>query len=287
LSPAPLKHRATVADPLEGRAVIVRSIAWISEKGGTAKTTCAINVGAALAKRGKRVLLVDCDPQASATLVLTEGRQAEPPTLADVLLGRADPLDALRPTRWPELTLLPAVAALADVALVVANEVGRECRLRAALAEISGYDVAILDTNPARSMLSVNALVAAQELLIPVDPGLFALAGLGSLLEAAEQARRYLGAASRVAGIVLTRTRRDNVSRDVERELRERFGPLVLKTTIPQAVAIEEAHGRFTSVLDYAPGSPGAKAYAALAAEILEHGERSQARAGTVARDVA
>jgi hypothetical protein len=117
----------------------------------------------------------------------------------------------------------------------------------------------------------------------PVDPRIFALAGLGTILEAAEQARRYLGASCHVAGIVLTRTRRDNVSRDVEHQLRERYGSLVMVTTVPTVVAIEEANSRFLSVLNHAPSSPGAKAYVALAEEILGDGKRSQGRSGHIA----
>jgi chromosome partitioning protein len=262
----------------------MRSIAWISEKGGTAKTTSAINSAVGLAKRGNRVLLIDTDPQANASLVLLSGQPAEPPTLASVLLGDALAADAVRPTRTPGLDLLPADVSLADASVALANMIGREARLRAALAAVEpSYDFLILDTSPTRSVLTINALTCVAEVLIPVEPGLFSLSGLGQLQAAIEDVRRYLGNHRlRISGIILTRTRNDGVSRDVEAQLRAAFGELVYRTVVPSSVKVEEAHGRFLSVLDYAPRSTGAKAYEALVAEIIAHG-RTEIGAGTAA----
>lgn len=259
----------------------MRSIAWISEKGGTGKTTSAINSAVGLAKRGNRVLLIDTDPQANASLVLLEGNPAGPPTLAAVLLGDADAAESIRATRTPGLDILPADVALADASVSLANMIGRENRLRAALAPVeSAYDFILLDTSPTRSLLTINALTTVQEVLIPIEPGLFSLSGLGQLQAAVEDVRRYLGnRALRIAGLVLTRTRRDNVSRDVEAQLREAFGELVYRSAVPSNAKVEEAHGRFLSVLDYAPRSPGAKAYLDLVEEIISDG-RTQKRAG-------
>lgn len=260
----------------------MRTIAWISEKGGTAKTTSAINTAVGLAKRGGRVLLIDTDPQANASLVLLAGEPAGPPTLADVLLGHADATDAIRPTRTAGLDILPADVSLADASVALANQIGREARLRAALAGLGpDYDFAIVDTSPTRSVLTINVLVFAAEVLIPIEPGLFSLSGLGQLQGAIEDVRRYLGNDRlRISGLVLTRTRHDGVSRDVEAQLRATFGALVYRATVPTSVKVEEAHGRFLSVLDYAPRSTGARAYEALVAEIIEHG-RAQIGTGT------
>jgi len=260
----------------------MRSIAWISEKGGTGKTTSAINSAVGLAKRGNRVLLIDTDPQANASLVLLEGKPAEPPTLAAVLLGEASAEEAIRAARIPRLDILPADVALADASVALANMIGRENRLRTALAPVeSAYDFILLDTSPTRSLLTINALTTVREVLIPIEPGLFSLSGLGQLQSAVDDVRLYLdNRALRIAGLILTRTRRDNVSRDVEAQLREAFGELVYKSAIPSNAKVEEAHGRFQSVLDYAPRSPGAKAYLDLVEEILSHG-RTQERAGT------
>jgi chromosome partitioning protein len=264
----------------------MRSIAWLSEKGGTAKTTCAINCAVGLAKRGSCVLLADLDPQANASLVLLEGKPAGPPTLGAVLLGEVEATEAIRPTHIPRLDILPSDVSLADASLELSNMIGRENRLRAALMPVeSAYDFLILDTSPTRSLLTINALTTVQEVLVPIEPGLFSLSGLGQLQAAVEDVRRYLDNKSlRVAGLVLTRTRRDNVSRDVEQHLRATFGELVHRATIPSNAKVEEAHGRFQSVLDYAPRSPGAKAYLELVEEIVAHGRtRAQDGAGNAA----
>jgi chromosome partitioning protein len=252
----------------------MRRIAWSSAKGGTGKSSSAINVAVALAKAGRRVLLVDLDPQANTSLVMLQGRAPEPPTLGAVLLGEASAAESIRSTRTPGLRVLPSDVSLADANLELANQIGRENRLRAALADVENrFDVAVIDTPPTRSLLTINALTASAEVLIPVEPSLFALSGLGQLQADVDDVRRFLGNASlRIAGILLTRTRRDSVCRDVEAHLRETFGELVFKTTIPTSVKVEEAHGRFLSVIDYAPRSPGAVAYQSLALEILSHG---------------
>jgi chromosome partitioning protein len=264
----------------------MRRIGFVSEKGGVAKTTTAINVAVGLARRGHRTLLVDVDPQANASLVLTEGRGAAPPTLGAVLLGEAEAADAIRPTAVEGLDLLPADVSLADANLALADQIGRERRLRVALEAVEGgYDFVLLDTSPQRSLLTVNALCYIAEAIVPVDPGLFAVAGLGQLQAAVEDVRRYLdNRALRIAGLVLTRTANNNVSRDVEAQLRGMFGELVHPTAIPTNAKVEEAHSRYQSVLDYAPRSAGAKAYAALVEEIIDHGHRTQDGARIAAR---
>jgi chromosome partitioning protein len=268
----------------------MRSIAWLSEKGGTAKTTSAINSAVGLAKLGRRVLLVDADPQANATMVLLEGRPAEAPTLAHVLIDRADAADAIRPTRTGGLDVLPSDTLLADANVALASEPGRERRLKRALAGLdAGYDFVVIDTSPQRTLINVNVLNYVGEVLCPVDPGIFALSGLGTLREAVAEVARHLdNRALRLGGLVLTRTQRDNITRDVEAQLRGTFGGLVFRTTIPGATKIGEAHARFLSVLDYAPRSSGAQAYKALVAEIIGHGQVigiGGCAAGTAAAD--
>ena len=256
----------------------MRRIAWLSEKGGTGKTTSALNTAAGLGRRGCRVLVVDCDPQGNASLVLTEGQGAEAPTLGAVLMNEADADEAIRPTHWQGVDLLPADVTLADANLALASEIGRERRLRVALREAErDYDVIILDTSPQRSLLSVNALSYVDEVYVPVDAGLFSLAGLGQLQAAVDDVRAYLdNAMLRIAGLLLTRTGANNVSRDIEARLRDLFGGLVLGTSIPTNAKIEEAHSRYQSVLTYAPRSTGAKAYEAVIEEILAHGQRTE-----------
>jgi chromosome partitioning protein len=264
----------------------MRRIGFVSEKGGVAKTTTAINVAVGLARRGYRTLLVDVDPQGNASLVLMEGRGSDPPTLGAVLLNEAEAADAIRSTAVPGLDILPADVSLADASLALADQIGRERRLRVALEDVEGhYEYVLLDTSPQRSLLTVNALCYIAEAIVPVDPGLFAVAGLGQLQAAVEDVRRYLdNRALRIAGLVLTRTANNNVSRDVEAQLRGMYGELVHPTAIPTNAKVEEAHSRYQSVLDYAPRSAGAKAYAALVEEIIAHGRRTQDGARITAR---
>jgi chromosome partitioning protein len=255
-----------------------RRIAWLSEKGGVGKTTSAINTAVGLAKLGHKTLVVDSDPQGNSSLVLLGGLPVEAPTLHQVLVDQVDAVEAIRPTGVPELDILPADASLADANLSLAGELGRERRLRVAMEGVENtYDFIIIDTSPARSLLTVNVMCYVREILVPVDPGLFSLSGLGQLQTAVDQVRRFLdNRALRIAGIVLTRTARSNVAREVEARIREQFGDLVHPTTIPNATAIEEAHSRFQSVLDYSPRSVGAKAYASLVGEIIVNGQRTQ-----------
>jgi chromosome partitioning protein len=256
----------------------MRSIAWLSEKGGTGKTTSAINTAVGLAKLGHKVLLIDADPQANATMVLLGGEEAEPPTLTEVLTNKADAGDTIRKTATPRLELLPAVPLLADTNVFLASEPGRERRLRLALRGVDeAYDFVVIDTSPQRTLINMNVLNYVAEVYCPVDPGIFSLAGLAKLQEAVALVVRYLdNAALRIVGLVLTRTRRDNISRDVEAQLRATFGALVCETAVPDNTKIGEAHARFMSVLDYAPRSLGATAYEALTREIIAHGQRTQ-----------
>jgi chromosome partitioning protein len=258
----------------EGR-LPVRSIAWMSEKGGSAKTTCAVNTAVCLAKSGLRTLCLDCDPQGNATMVLLGGREPEGPTLFHVLTDDTDAGGTVIPTTTPGLDLIPSDARMADANSILAGEVGRERRLRLAMRGVDeAYDFVIVDTSPQRSVINANVLNYVAEVLAPVDPGIFSLAGLVKLQGAVAEVVRFLdNQALRVAGLVLTRATNDNLARDVEGQLRSTFGPLVYKTVVPASTKVGEAHARFLSVLDYAPRSPGAKAYQALTREIIDHGQ--------------
>lgn len=256
----------------------MRSIAWLSEKGGTGKTTSAVNTAVGLAKRGNKVLVIDCDPQANATMVLLGGKEAEPPTLTEVLTNRADAGDTIRKSTVPRLDILPAVPLLADTNVLLASEYGRERRLKLAMRGVEeDYDYVVIDTSPQRTLINANVLNYVAEVYCPVDPGIFSLAGLVQLQgSVAEVVKNLENQTLRIVGLVVTMTRRDNISRDVEAQLRATFGKLVCETVIPDNIKVGEAHARYMSVLDYAPRSPGAKAYADLTAEIIAHGKRSE-----------
>jgi chromosome partitioning protein len=253
----------------------VRSIAWLSEKGGSGKSTCAINTAVALAKSGRRVLVIDADPQANSTMVFLKGRGADAPTLCNVLTNEADAEDAIRSTDTPNLDILPADGMLADANVLLVNELGREKRLRLAMQDVGqDYDYIIVDTSPQRTLINVNVLNYVGEVYCPIDPGVFGIAGLLKLREAVDGVVRFLDNPTlRIAGLVVNRVQRDNLSRDTESQLREAFGPLVATTTIPASTKIGEAHSHYLSVLDYAPGTAGAKAFEALTREIIGDGE--------------
>jgi chromosome partitioning protein len=266
----------------------VRKIAFVAEKGGVGKTSIAVNVSVGAARRGLRTLVIDADPQGNATLALTGGQGAgDGPTLADVLMGDAGPAEAIRRTTTAGLHLLPADARLADAAVALVNELGRERRLRQALDAVGGFDLAVIDTAPTRGLLTINALAACDDVYAPCDPGLFALAGLASLRDMIAMVGKHLDApALRLAGVILSRAGRDNLSRDTLARLREAFGPLVLDAVIPAAVAVGEANARGLAVADHAPGSAVAKAFEALVAEIIDgKAERAGGGGGRAAED--
>ena len=260
----------------------MRSIAFVSEKGGVAKTTSVLNVAAGLAKKGRRVLVVDTDPQGNASYVLLRGEKAQRPALFEVITGETEADEAIVRTHIKGVDILPADHTLADATVVLATEVGRERRLRAALEGVDGrYEFVLVDTAPTRSVLTTNVLNYVHELIVPFTPGLFGVLGLGQLQEDVAQVRRFLeNKALRIGGIVLTQTDKNNVHRDLEDQLRGLFGDLVFKTKVPRSIKIEEAHARHEPVLTYAPKSGGAEAYKALTLEILAHVHGQENRDG-------
>jgi chromosome partitioning protein len=266
-----------------------RRIAFISEKGGVGKTITALNVAVILARRGERVLLIDSDPQGNSSYVLA-GEEPDPPTLGQILLGSAEAGDAIRGTGVPGLDVLPARDDLADANDQISSRIGRERLLAQAMEECEAdYGYILLDTTPARSLLTVNALTYVQEAIIPVDPSVFAMIGLGKLQGVVEEVRKLLNRRLRISGIVVTKTTNTKVSRDVEAQLRGHFGAIVFAATIPTNVKVEEASSRRTVVVDYAPDSAGAVAYQQLAREIADGSvsERSKGRTGRKHLDAA
>jgi chromosome partitioning protein len=265
----------------------MRKIAMVSLKGGVGKTVSAVAVAVGLAKRGVRVLLIDADQQANSTWSLGAGQGGAPPTLASVLTKQASAVEAIRPTNTPGLELLPADGSLGGVNVALATELGRDTRLRSALTPIDGqYDFIVFDTGPQLTTVLVNVLVYAAEVIVPLDPGVYAMLGLVALEETIAEVREaYSNHALHMGGLLLTKVSRNNVCRDVETELRSRFGPLVFKTTVPLSTKIEEANTRGLSVVDYAPKSPAAVAYTELVTEIMNHGQSSKrSRGATVGR---
>jgi chromosome partitioning protein len=258
----------------------MRSIGFVSAKGGVAKSTTTINLAVGLARAGHRVLVVDTDPQGNCSYVFLRGEPPRHPTLYEVLIGDATAAEAIVPTHFDGVDLLPADAQLADAMVVLAAEVGRERRLRLAMAGTAeAYDFVLVDTAPTRSILTTNVLNFIGEIIVPITPGLFGLLGLGQIQDDVAQVRRYLENHDlRIGGILLTQTDRNTVHADVDRQLREMFGDIVFTAKIPRNIRVEEAHARHEPVLTFAPRSEGAKAYADLVKEVLSDGQRQETR---------
>jgi chromosome partitioning protein len=256
----------------------MRTIACLNWKGGSGKTTTAMSLAVGLAQRlpkRQRVLLVDSDPQYNATLLMLGGATPEAPTLTDVLLTDASAVDAIRATRVDRLDILPADGRLAECTVLLADELGRERRLRLALRSIEQtYSVCVVDSPPQLSLLTVNILQAVTEVIVPIDPGLFAIAGLGRLGETVDRVRHHLEHPDlAIVGLLLTRATKNKITQGLEAQLREAYGELVYRAVIPSAIAVEEAHASYRTIMEWAPQSPVAKAYGELVTEVLNYGK--------------
>ena len=255
----------------------MRKIAFVCEKGGTTKSTSAAAIAVGLAKRGHKTLLVDADQQGNLTWTMSGGQGAAPPTLASVLTRESSAVEAIRATTTPNLDLLPADGSLGGVNVALAQELGRDTRLRSGLSPIeSSYDFCLIDTGPQFNTILANVLVWAVEVIVPLDTSVYAVLGLVQLQSTiAEVKEAYGNQALHIAGLILAKVSKNNVARDVESELRSRFGSLVFDATIPMSVKVEEAASRGTTVMDYAPTSPAAVAYQKIV-EVLDHGQSKQ-----------
>lgn len=244
-------------------------LAIANQKGGVGKTTTAINLAAALAALDKRILLVDCDPQGNATRGL--GRTAERPNLYHVLVDEAAIGDAIRPTGFPNLDILPANRDLVGVEVEFVGLERWERVLGERLKAIPpGYDYVLLDCPPSLGHLTVQALTAAQGVLVPLQCEYFALEGVSELLATIDRVRAGLNPGLELYGILLTMyDDRMNLTRDVESEVRKHFPNETFATVVPRSVRLAEAPSHGLSILQYDIKSRGGEAYLALARELL------------------
>ncbi len=244
-----------------------------NQKGGVGKTTTAVNVAACIAEAGYPTLMVDIDAQANATVGLGAPKDAEP-NVYDVLGGRATIAEATRDTDIDGLRLVPAHPDLAGANVELPRQAGSEGLLRDALAGTrEQYEYVILDCPPSLGPLTVNALVAADRVIVPVQTEYFALEGLAGLLDTLALVQRELNPRLTVAGMLLTKhDGRTRLARDVEREVREHFPSLVFDTVIPRNVRVGEAPSFGRPVTHHDPHCPGADAYFELAKEVAARG---------------
>jgi chromosome partitioning protein len=247
--------------------------ALANQKGGVGKTTTAVNVAACIAEAGYPTLLVDIDPQANATVGLGVPKDTEP-SVYDVLAGRADAADALHETAIERLRLLPASPDLAGANVELPRQPGSERRLRDALAPVRDqFAYVLLDCPPSLGPLTVNALVAADRVIVPVQTEYFALEGLAGLLDTLQLVQRELNPRLTIAGMLLTmHDARTRLGRDVEREVREHFPALVFETVIPRNVRVGEAPSFGLPVIHHDPHCAGSDAYFELAKEVAARG---------------
>jgi len=251
-------------------------LAIVNQKGGVGKTTTAINLAAALALLGHSILLIDCDPQANTTggLGFRRQKEDEPQRLSiyDVLLGPSTVADAALPTAIPTLSLVPGSKNLIGATIEMVGLERREYRLREAIEPIRGnYTFILLDCPPALDLLTLNALVAADGLLVPLQAEYFALEGISELMSTLDRVAQAFNQDLGLEGVLLTMyDDRTNLAQQVTQNLQEFFGEKLLRTTIPRNIRLAEAPSHGLPVALYDPRSRGAEAYAELAREILE-----------------
>jgi chromosome partitioning protein len=243
-------------------------VAIANQKGGVGKTTTAINLAAGLASLGRRILLVDLDPQANATTGVGIEHRGVEKSVYDCLVGSNDAQSVIRKTDYPNLDLIPSTIDLAGAELELVSAIARETKLRSTLERLHGYDVIFIDCPPSLGLLTVNAMTAAESILIPIQCEYYALEGLSQLLRNVELIRASLNPGLAISGIVLTMyDARTKLSEEVAGEVRKHFGEKVFTTIIPRSVRLSEAPSYGQPAIAYEPSARGAKAYMWLAEE--------------------
>jgi chromosome partitioning protein len=266
----------------------MRIVAIVNQKGGCGKTTTAINTAAAFAELGKRVLLVDSDPQAHATIGLGCDPDGLDKTIYEVLTRPNTPLSSVvRPTGVAGLSVAPCSVLLASAELELIGRPGKELLLARALQTVrDSYDLCVIDCPPSLGILTLNALVTSTDIIVPVQMHYYALEGLRRLLETARiiQQRFHPYAVENIGVLLTFIEERTTFCRQIQQQMREVFGPLVFNTVIHRNIRLAEAPSAGESVLTYAPQSKGAADYRSLAAEILRTSPMAEGPAAGKAR---
>jgi chromosome partitioning protein len=259
---------------------VSRVIAVANQKGGVGKTTTSVNLSASLAATRRRVLLVDLDPQGNATMGSGVDKHALAKSCCDVLLGRAALKDVIQALPNHGFSILPANADMTEAEMRLRDLPVGDFALKTALATVQHeFDYVLLDCPPALSKLTINALVAANGVLIPMQCEYYALEGLSALVDTIQTIRRVINPDLDIEGLLRTMyDQRNNLSEDVSAQLLEHFPDKVYRTIIPRNVRLAEAPSHGLPIIGYDPASAGAKAYLALAGEILRRHDGGQMR---------
>jgi chromosome partitioning protein len=253
-------------------------MAVANQKGGVGKTTSTVNLAAALVQHGLRVLVIDLDPQGNASTAFSVAHHAGVPSMYDVLVGEKSLVEvAVEVADLPGLRCCPATIDLAGAEIELVSVVAREWRLQRAIAALADVDYVLIDCPPSLGLLTLNAMVASPEVLIPIQCEFYALEGLSQLLRNVELVKSHLNPDVHVSTILLTMyDGRTRLADQVAAEVREHFGEMVLESVIPRSVRISEAPGFGQTVLTYDPASRGAQAYTAAARDLNQRAEGAQ-----------
>ncbi len=243
-------------------------VSFINQKGGVAKTTTAINVSAQWALTGKKILLIDLDPQASATRAIFGDTEFEN-TIFDVLTSEIEAKDAIAHSESFGIDVIPSEIMLSGIELIMASKFGRETILKRCLAEIKdNYDIIVIDCSPSLGLLTVNALMASKEIVIPICPEYFSLKGIELILDTLKNIHVGLGHKIEVRGIIISKYRTRRIVEQVIRDLRAKYSIPVFNNFIPESIVVEEAHHKHLPMRSFSPKNPAGMALANLAAEM-------------------
>ena len=255
----------------------MKKYVWSNKKGGVGKTTGSINLAGGLAQAGRKVLVVDMEAQANTSFVFL-GTRTSTPSVYELLIDQDNEVaicDVIFQTDVPGVDIIPSHKEKMDGAEKdFGNIIGQQVLLANRLKEIdeNAYEFVIIDSPPNLGILTINALTAADEVIVPIKPGVFALQGIEDLFKIIRLVQQRLNRPElKIAGFLLNEVERTNVAKDVLAELQSHFGEAVFNTQIPKNISLEEAHSRFGTVFQYEPQSKGAQAYMNLVEELLHH----------------
>ena len=251
---------------------MVKVIAVANQKGGVGKTTTAVNLAACLAKEGRKVLLIDSDPQGNATSGLGFDKRDVKKCIYDALINEVPMADTLKHTAYENLDVIPATIQLAGAEIELVSLMNREGRLKNALERIKhDYDYVIIDCPPSLGLLTINALTAASSVMIPVQCEFYALEGMTMLMNTIQLVQRNVNPALKLEGVVMTMfDSRTNLAQDVVEEVKKYFKTKMYKTIVPRNVRLSEAPSHGMPVIDYDSKSKGAQVYMELAKEVID-----------------